>query len=76
MVLAEPLDNGKDSHVQKFLNCHGGPGLQHIGLATSNVAETVQIMTDFGAQFRNPPPTYYKLVSTVVCVRESTKPIL
>ena len=63
LVLAEPLDNGKDSHVQKFLNCHGGPGLQHIGLATSNVAETVQIMTDLGAQFRNPPPTYYKLVS-------------
>jgi len=71
LVLAEPLDNGKDSHVQKFLNCHGGPGLQHIGLATSNVAETVQIMTDLGAQFRNPPPTYYKLESKVREITEA-----
>ena len=62
LVLAEPLDNDKNSHVQNFLNHHGGPGLQHIGLSTSNVAETVQIMTDLGVQFRNPPPTYYKLV--------------
>lgn len=65
LVLAEPLDNDKNSHVQNFLNHHGGPGLQHIGLSTSNVAETVQIMTDLGAQFRNPPPTYYKLESKV-----------
>ena len=63
LVLAEPMDNEKDSHVQKFLDHHGGPGLQHIGLATSNVSQTVQIMTDLGAKFRNPPPTYYKLVS-------------
>ena len=62
LVLAEPLDDDKNSHVQNFLNHHGGPGLQHIGLSTSNVAETVQIMTDLGVQFRNPPPTYYKLV--------------
>jgi len=71
LVLAEPLDDDKNSHVQNFLNHHGGPGLQHIGLSTSNVAETVQIMTESGAQFRNPPPTYYKLESKVKEITEA-----
>ena len=28
LVLAEPLEGAADSHVQKFLDEHGGPGLQ------------------------------------------------
>ena len=64
LVLAEPLDNSKGSHVQTFLDQHGGPGLQHIGLTTANASITVQVMSDQGAQFRKPPPTYYQLVST------------
>ncbi len=28
LVLAEPLEGAEDSHVQKFLDAHGGPGLQ------------------------------------------------
>jgi len=71
LVLAEPLDNEKDSHVKNFLNHHGGPGLQHIGLTTPNAAKTVQIMTDSGAQFRRPPPTYYKLESKIREIKES-----
>ena len=62
LVLAEPLDNEKNSHVRNFLRDHGGPGLQHIGLTTPNACQTVSIMTKAGAQFRKPPPTYYKLV--------------
>ena len=62
LVLAEPLENS--SHVQKFLSEHGGPGLQHIGLVSKgdigNIVEKMQIS---GAEFRKPPPTYYKLVS-------------
>ena len=64
LVLAEPLDNSKGSHVQTFLDQHGGPGLQHIGLTTANASITVQVMSDQGAKFRKPPPTYYQLVST------------
>ena len=63
LVLAEPLDNSKGSHVQTFLDQHGGPGLQHIGLTTPNASITVQVMSDQGALFRKPPPTYYQLVS-------------
>ena len=63
LVLAEPLDNDRDSHVHQYLNLHGGPGIQHIGLTTPDAAKTVRIMTSTGAQFRRPPPTYYQLVS-------------
>ena len=64
LVLAEPLEGRPDSHVQKFLNDHGGPGLQHIGLVSRGPIEgTVEKMLQKGAEFRTPPPTYYKLVS-------------
>ena len=63
LVLAEPLTEGSTSHVQKFLDDHGGPGLQHIGLSTENVVRTVGKMRKRGAEFRSPPPTYYQLVS-------------
>lgn len=61
LVLAEPLEKDSDSHVQHFLDSHGGPGLQHIGLTAPNVAKTVEWMHQRGAKFRTPPPTYYQL---------------
>lgn len=69
LVLAEPLpSHGKHSHVQRFLDDHEGPGLQHLGLSTkSDIAAVVLEMTDRGAKFRKPPPTYYKLVSLRSC---------
>ena len=68
LVLAEPLDNEKGSHVQNFLDGHGGPGLQHIGLTTPNACQTVSVMSKNGAQFRKPPPTYYQLVSQILAI--------
>ncbi len=64
LVLAEPLSGRHDSHVQVFLDQHVGPGLQHIGLhvGTYGIERTVKAMMNRGAEFRHPPPTYYKLV--------------
>ena len=61
LVLAEPLPDSPHSHVTSFLTAHHGPGLQHIGLATSRMAHTVQVLKSGGAGFRQPPPTYYSL---------------
>ncbi|XP_059078323.1 4-hydroxyphenylpyruvate dioxygenase-like protein [Tigriopus californicus] len=63
LVLAEPLAGYPESHVQKFLDEHGGPGLQHIGLTSSTIASTVATMNHRGAEFRSPPPTYYTMAS-------------
>jgi len=61
LVLAEPLPEPQDSHVHNFIKNHNGGGLQHIGLCSNNIVSTVREMTKSGAQFRNPPPTYYTL---------------
>ena len=61
LVLAEPLSDNEDSHVNKFLKDNRGPGVQHIGLSTLNITHTVSVLTNKGAEFRKPPPTYYAL---------------
>jgi len=61
LVLAEPLHGHQDSHVQKFLNCNGGPGIQHIGLLTGDIEDCVAKIVENGFQFRHPPPTYYSM---------------
>ena len=61
LVLAEPLPDNTESHVNTFLREHGGPGIQHIGLSTEDITLTVDLLTKSGAKFRKPPPTYYKL---------------
>jgi len=61
LVLAEPLPDSPWSHVNTFLEAHGGPGLQHIGLSTLTMAPTVARLSERGAVFRKPPPTYYDI---------------
>ena len=62
LVLAEPLPGHTLSHVQQFLDDHGGPGIQHIGLmADTDITSSVEKMVQHGAKFRKPPPAYYKL---------------
>ena len=62
LVLAEPLPGHTLSHVQQFLDDHGGPGIQHIGLMADNdITSSVERMVQHGAKFRKPPPAYYKL---------------
>jgi len=61
LVLAEPLPDSPWSHVNTFLEAHGGPGLQHIGLSTLTMAPTVAKLSTRGAVFRKPPPTYYDI---------------
>ena len=61
LVLAEPLPGHEDGHVNTFLRNNDGPGVQHIGLATLDISETVAELNRRGTKFRRPPPTYYKL---------------
>jgi len=65
LVIAEPLPNREDSHVNSFLLEHCGPGLQHIGISTDSITKTMNILTQKGAKFRKPPPTYYTLEGKV-----------
>ncbi|XP_068216274.1 4-hydroxyphenylpyruvate dioxygenase-like protein [Palaemon carinicauda] len=60
LVIAEPLPEVSDSHVDKFLKAHRGPGVQHIGLHTPTMVATVEFMARNGVVFRKAPPTYYE----------------
>ncbi|XP_014679902.1 PREDICTED: 4-hydroxyphenylpyruvate dioxygenase-like protein [Priapulus caudatus] len=59
IVFAEPLPGNAPNQVQQFLDHHGGPGIQHIGLHTNDIIETVSCMENLGVEFLNPPSTYY-----------------
>lgn len=51
-------DSGRNQ-VDTFLEQHGGPGIQHIGLFTQDIVSTVHTMANAGVQFFCPPAAYY-----------------
>ncbi|XP_057371717.1 4-hydroxyphenylpyruvate dioxygenase-like protein [Daphnia carinata] len=60
IVIAESLPENENAHISAFLEGHGGPGLQHIGLATNDVTSCVDAMIRKQVQFRAPPKAYYQ----------------
>ena len=62
----EPAMGRRKSQIQEYLDFHNGPGIQHIGLATSNIVETVQQLKQSGVEFLPIPKTYYQELETWV----------
>jgi len=57
--LNEPAIGKKRSQIDEFLEFHGGPGVQHIALATDDILQTVSKLQQQGVQFLTIPHTYY-----------------
>ena len=55
----EPAVGKKKSQIEEYLEFYGGPGVQHIALATGNIIETVSKMRAQGIEFLRVPTTYY-----------------
>ena len=53
------------NQVQLFLNDHGGPGIQHIGLTSSDIFKTISAMRQANADFIFIPPEFYTQVELV-----------
>ena len=51
--------DGPSSQVQMFLDQANGPGIQHIGLATDNIIETVRHLKNEGIRFLSIKDDYY-----------------
>lgn len=49
-----------------FLEDHGGPGVQHMGLYTPDIMSTVTTFKRSGAQFVETPKAYYEDVSVYI----------
>jgi 4-hydroxyphenylpyruvate dioxygenase len=57
--LNEPAVGKKRSQIDEYLDFYGGPGAQHLALATSDILRTVDVLTARGIEFLPTPETYY-----------------
>ncbi|MBW1603190.1 4-hydroxyphenylpyruvate dioxygenase [Streptomyces sp. JJ66] len=55
----EPAVAKKKSQIDEYLEFYGGPGVQHIALATNDIVSTVRAMRAAGVEFLNVPDAYY-----------------
>ncbi|MFE2539805.1 4-hydroxyphenylpyruvate dioxygenase [Actinacidiphila glaucinigra] len=55
----EPAIAKKKSQIDEYLEFYGGPGVQHIALATNDIVATVRAMRAAGVEFLDTPDSYY-----------------
>jgi 4-hydroxyphenylpyruvate dioxygenase len=59
----EPAEGKKRSQIEEYLDFYGGPGVQHIAIATDDIISTVTQLKARGVEFLSaPPPSYYKAI--------------
>jgi 4-hydroxyphenylpyruvate dioxygenase len=57
--LNEPATGPRRSQIEEFLDFYGGPGVQHVALATNDILTTVDTMRATGVGFLDTPDSYY-----------------
>jgi 4-hydroxyphenylpyruvate dioxygenase len=57
--LNEPAPAKKKSQIDEYLEFYGGPGVQHIALATGDIVGSVRAMRAAGVEFLDTPDSYY-----------------
>src|SRR5436190_7849222 len=57
--LNEPALSKRKSQIDEYLEFYGGPGVQHIALATDDIVGAVERMKAMGIQFLETPDNYY-----------------
>ncbi len=55
----EPAEGKRKSQIEEYLDFYGGPGVQHIALATHDIIGTVSRLQAQGIEFLRVPTTYY-----------------
>jgi 4-hydroxyphenylpyruvate dioxygenase len=55
----EPAEGKRKSQIDEYLEFYGGPGAQHIAVATRDIVKTVEAMQAQGIQFLRTPDSYY-----------------
>jgi 4-hydroxyphenylpyruvate dioxygenase len=57
--LNEPAAGKRKSQIDEYLEFYGGPGVQHIALATDDIVASVRAMAAAGVEFLATPGSYY-----------------
>jgi len=55
----EPAEGKRKSQIEEYLDFYGGPGVQHMALATKDILKTVTQMQQQGVSFLTVPHSYY-----------------
>jgi 4-hydroxyphenylpyruvate dioxygenase len=55
----EPAHGRRRSQIEEYLDFYGGPGVQHIAMATKDIVSTVRAMRRNDVSFLRVPNTYY-----------------
>jgi 4-hydroxyphenylpyruvate dioxygenase len=58
--LNEPAVGKKKSQIDEYLEFYGGPGAQHVALATNDIVGTVDALRAEGVVFLSTPDSYYE----------------
>ncbi|MFL5575729.1 MAG: 4-hydroxyphenylpyruvate dioxygenase [Gemmatimonadaceae bacterium] len=56
----EPAAGKKKSQIDEYLEFYGGPGVQHMALATGDILATVRSLKERGVEFLQTPTSYYE----------------
>jgi len=57
--LNEPAPGKRRSQIDEYLEFYGGPGVQHVALATGDIVASVDAMRAAGVEFLETPDSYY-----------------
>jgi 4-hydroxyphenylpyruvate dioxygenase len=58
----EPAQGRRRSQIEEYLQYYGGPGVQHIALATGDIIDTVRSLRHNDVSFLRVPDTYYEVL--------------
>jgi 4-hydroxyphenylpyruvate dioxygenase len=56
----EPAEGRRKSQIEEYLDFYGGPGVQHIAMATDDIIASITQLRDQGVEFLSIPTTYYE----------------
>jgi 4-hydroxyphenylpyruvate dioxygenase len=56
----EPAAGRRKSQIDEYLDYYGGPGAQHLALATDDIVRTVSLLKARGLEFLTVPESYYE----------------
>ncbi len=55
----EPAEGKRKSQIEEYLEFYGGPGVQHVAMASDDIVGTVEQLKERGIFFLETPDTYY-----------------
>jgi 4-hydroxyphenylpyruvate dioxygenase len=59
LPINEPAEGKRKSQIEEYLEYYGGPGVQHIAMATDDIVGTVTELKERGIRFLETPDSYY-----------------